>query len=110
MRYYSTQPAAGGILTFLGGAVKTISGIGSLFKSKKAAVTAPLAAPATTKAAIPESAIRSLMGGGGGGGGISGGRRRGKGISARELRGFRKVARLLKSEGMVSKRARGRKK
>jgi len=38
-------------------------------------------------------------------------RRRGRGITARELRGFRKVARLLHSMGMVPRRfSRGRKK
>lgn len=47
--------------------------------------------------------------GGGGGGTGTGKRRRSRGITARELRGFRKVSRLLHSEGMVSRRARGRK-
>lgn len=47
----------------------------------------------------------------GGGGGRSGGgtRRRSRGITARELRGYRKVSNLLHKEGMVSRRARGRK-
>jgi len=45
---------------------------------------------------------------GGGGRGASGGwaPRRAKGITARELRGYRKVANLLHREGMVSRRAR----
>lgn len=49
---------------------------------------------------------------GGGGRGAAGGwgpPRRAKGITARELRGYRKVANLLHREGMVSRRARGRK-
>lgn len=36
-------------------------------------------------------------------------RRRRRGITATELRGYRKVANLLHKEGMVSRRARGRK-
>jgi len=49
--------------------------------------------------------------GGVGGGGVGGGgvRRRSRGITARELRGYRKVANLLHREGMVSRRSRGRK-
>lgn len=37
-----------------------------------------------------------------------GARRRSRGITARELRGYRKVANLLHREGMVSRRGRGR--
>lgn len=44
----------------------------------------------------------------GGGGGGTGVRRRSRGITARELRGYRKVANLLHKEGMVSRRGRGR--
>lgn len=47
--------------------------------------------------------------GGGGGGRGGGARRRSRGITARELRGYRKVANLLHREGMVSRRGRGRK-
>lgn len=47
----------------------------------------------------------------GGGAAASGGmgrRRRSRGITARELRGYRKVANLLHREGMVSRKSRGR--
>jgi len=45
----------------------------------------------------------------GGGGGVgTGRRRRSRGITARELRGYRKVANLLHREGMVSRKSRGR--
>lgn len=52
-----------------------------------------------------------LRGAGPEGRGASGGwgYRRRRGITATELRGFRKVANLIHKEGMVSKRARGRK-
>lgn len=66
---------------------------------------------------MDELARQLGLGGGGGGGGaaVNGGgggggrRRRSRGITSRELRGYRKVSNLLHREGMVSRRARGRK-
>jgi len=112
MRY---APAAGGLLTgIIGGAGKLIGG---LFQSK-----ATKAAIAAGKAALANPAVRTglavgagtlagqLMTGGGGGRGASGSwPHRRRGITATELRGYRKVANLIHKEGMVSKRARGRK-
>lgn len=105
VRQYRYAPAAGGLFSFipkiLGGAVNAVTGM-NLIKTKTAAVQA--VAPVQKLAAAPSSAaVKSLLGGGGGG------TRRGKGISHRELKGYRKVARLLHKEGMVSKRAHGRK-
>lgn len=105
---------------WLGGAIKLIGGLFS--KGKK--VVAPAVAAATK--AIKTPVGRQIAGGvaagagwaagekllRGGGGGASGGwgpPRRARGITARELRGYRKVANLLHREGMVSRRARGRK-
>lgn len=114
MRY---APAAGGPFSFLtgiiGGAGKLIGG---LFKSKavQKVVSNPLVQGAGLGAGT--ALAGQLMAGGGGGGsakanrGASGGwtGRRSRGITARELRGYRKVANLIHKEGMVSKRARGR--
>lgn len=109
MRY---SPAAGDISGLLGGAAKLIGG---LFKSKatKAAIAIakkvavnPLAQTALA-AGAGALAGEALMGGGGGGRGATGGWRvRRKGITATELRGFRKVAKLLHNEGMVIKKHR----
>jgi len=123
LRQYRYSPAAGDLFGFLGKAVKGVvsfvkGGIKSIGKSKTAQVLAETALPAA-KNALPALAagaaaggLATLLKGGGGGSGASGyygTRRRGKGITARELRGFRKVANLLHKEGMVSKRAhRGR--
>jgi len=102
LQNFRYQPAAGGLLSFipkaLGGLVNTITGL-NIIKPKvapPAAAITPMKAPTGTSAAV-----RALIGGGGT-------TRRAKGISGRELRGFRKVARLLHKEGMVSKKARGR--
>lgn len=100
---FKYQPAAGGLLSFipkaLGAVVNTITGV-NIIKPKAAA--APLQAPAMkAPAGVTSSAVRALIGGGGT-------TRRAKGITGRELRGFRKVARLLHKEGMVSKKSRGR--
>lgn len=124
LQQYRYSPAAGG---FLSGAAKFIGKIGKgvlgLFKKSKTAQVLtqqvlptvkknlPMIAPAVLGAAVAET-----FGGGGGGsegagasGGWTGGRRRSRGITARELRGYRKVANLLHKEGMVSRRAhRGR--
>lgn len=122
LRQYRNSPAAGDLFGFLGKAVKGVvsfvkGGIKSIGKSKTAQVLAETALPAAKKA-LPALAAGAGAGmlasltSGGGGGGASGGwgaRRRGKGITARELRGFRKVSNLLHKEGMVSRRAhRGR--
>lgn len=108
VRQYRYAPAAGGLFSFipklLGGAVNAVTGM-NLIKTKTAAVQSVAPVQKLAAAAPSSAAVKSLLGGGGGGGGI----RRGKGISAKELRGFRKVSRLLHNEGMVSKRARGRK-
>jgi hypothetical protein len=102
-------PAAGGLLS---GVVKfgaKLLGIG-----KK---VAPVVATAVKNPIVQTGmmvagaeAASALLSGGGGGSGASGGwvRRRRRGITATELRGYRKVANLIHKEGMVSKRARGR--
>jgi len=121
LRQYQYSPAAGGLVSFLGKAAKGVvgfvkGGIKALSKSKTAQVLAETALPAAKKAApyvLPAAAAAAIAASGGGGGGASGGwsggTRRGKGITARELRGYRKVSNLLHKEGMVSRRAhRGR--
>lgn len=119
--YYMNRMAYGASSgDLLGLAAKGIKGLFGLFKKKKITQVVQTALPAAKKMAnvvlpgvaagagwaLGESAIS-----GGGGGGASGGwvRRRARGITARELRGYRKVANLLHKEGMVSRRARGRK-
>jgi len=103
---------------WLGGVLK---GAISLFKKKAPAIIAkggqliksPVGRQVATAAAAGAGwAAGERILGGGGGRGASGGwgaPRRAKGITARELRGYRKVANLLHREGMVSRRARGRK-
>lgn len=116
IRQYSYSPAAGGGL--LGGVIGAVGkfigkGLGiikpkviqvatQLPKSKAIQVIAPAVA-----GGIAYAGAEKLMGGHGASGGWT--RRRSRGITARELRGYRKVARLLHQEGMVSRRARGRK-
>jgi hypothetical protein len=107
MRY---SPAAGGLFT------SALKFVGGLFKKKAPAIVAGAAKVA--KSPIAQGALgaagwlgaESLISGGGGakGGGVSGGfgRPRHRGITYTELKGFRKVARLLHKEGMVSKKAR----
>lgn len=116
MNRMSYAPAAGGIGTLLKGAGKLIGG---LFKSKTAAAVGTMAGKAIKNPLVQTGLIvgageaaGALLGGGGGAGrGASGswGTRRRRGITATELRGYRKVANLIHKEGMVSKRARGRK-
>lgn len=93
---------------------KLISG---LFKKKAPAVVAAAkkAAPVIAGGAASGAAWalgEQLLGPGGApvSRGASGGwgRRRRRGITATELRGYRKVANLIHKEGMVSRRARGR--
>lgn len=116
IRQYQYSPAAGGLFsTIIGGVGKFIGkGLG-LIKSgapKVAAAAVKAAKTPVGQAALYTGAAvgaQALMSGGGSSGGWSGTRRRSRGITARELRGYRKVARLLHQEGMVSRRARGRK-
>jgi hypothetical protein len=106
---------AGGLIgNILKGGAKLIGG---LFK-KKGVQTVVTAAGKAIKNPVVQTGLMvagteaaSALMSGAGGRGASGGwspSRRGRGITARELRGYRKVARLLHKEGMVSKRARGR--
>jgi len=114
MRRMSSSPAAGGLLTgLLGGAAKAV---GNIFQSKgtKALIAAGksvLSKPVIQTGLLVGGAelASGLLRGGGGSSGSWSGRRRGRGITATELRGFRKVANLIHKEGMVSSRARGRK-
>lgn len=116
IRQYSYSPAAGGIFsTIIGGIGKFIGkGLGIIkpAATKAAQVAATVARTPAGQAAIAAgagtAAAALLRGGGGGASGGWGTRRRSRGITARELRGYRKVARLLHQEGMVSRRARGR--
>lgn len=97
-----SAPAAGSIITSLiGGAAKLV---GKLTQSKatKAAIAYAKANPGKIAAGAAGAAGVALgLTSGGGGRGASGswGRRR-KGITATELRGFRKVSCLLHKEGM----------
>lgn len=93
-----------------------IKGAIGLFKKKAPAVLAKGAAIVKTPvgrqiaggvaAGAGWAAGEKILGGGRGAGGGWGAPRRAKGITARELRGYRKVANLLHREGMVSRRAR----
>lgn len=107
----SGAPAAGGLLTGIVNVGKKLLGIGKTVAPvvAKAAKNPMVQTGAMIAAGVGANAL--LEGGGGGGrgasGGWGGGRRR-RGITATELRGYRKVANLIHKEGMVSKRARGR--
>lgn len=110
LRQYQTSPAAGGIFSFLAPVAKFIGkGLGII---KPAATKAAQVAIKATKSPVGQAALYAGAGaatsallGGGGASGSYGPRRRGRGITARELRGYRKVANLLHREGMVSRRA-----
>ena len=116
IKQYRYSPAAGGIFgTIIGGIGKFIGkGLG-IIKPAAAKVAAAAATP-TGKAVLSAAAAGTagaLLAGsgrapGGATGSWAGSRRRSRGITARELRGYRKVANLIHKEGMVSKRARGR--
>lgn len=115
IRQYQYSPAAGGIFSFLSPVVKFVSGgVSKLLGSKAAQTAVKVAKSPVGQAAIyagAGAAASKLLQGAPGPGGASGAfgyRRRSRGITARELRGYRKVARLLHQEGMVSRRARGR--
>lgn len=114
IRQYQYSPMAGGLVgSLLKGAGKLVGG---LFKKKGVQAAVTMAGKAVKNPVVQtglmvagtEAAGALLSGGRGASGGWSGSRRS-KGITARELRGFRKVSRLLHKEGMVSKLARGRK-
>lgn len=104
----SGAPAAGGPFTGILKLGAKLLGIGK----KAAPVVQKLAKnPVVQTAAIVGGTelAGSLMSGGGSHGASGGfGVRRRRGITATELRGYRKVANLIHKEGMVSKRARGR--
>lgn len=118
LRQYQYSPAAGGFLSGAIGAIGKFIGKG-LGIIKPAATKAALVVSKAAKTPVGQAAIYTGAGiaasqllEGGGGKGAAGGwapRRRSRGITARELRGYRKVANLLHKEGMVSKRVRGRK-
>lgn len=121
IRQYQYSPQAGGLFSFAAPLVKTVGGfIGKALNIGKKALPA-IGAGAKAMAKNPalqalagvvgyEAAVKILSGkGGGGSSGSFGYRRRARGITALELRGYRKVANLIHKEGMVSRRARGRK-
>lgn len=93
-----------------------VKGVVGLFKKKAPAVVGAVAKAAKTPvgrqiaggvaAGAGWAAGEKILGGGGSGASGSWAPRRAKGITARELRGYRKVANLLHREGMVSRRAR----
>lgn len=115
IRQYSYSPAAGGLFSSVIGAVGKFIGKG-LGIIKPAATKAAQVAATAAKSPVGQAALiagtaagaSALFKGGGGASGSFGTRRRGRGITARELRGYHKVARLLHREGMVSRKARGR--
>lgn len=118
LNQYRYSPAAGGLGSLLKGAVNLVAGVagvGQVFKKGQKAppnVFSPTQqqqmSGGWTAAAqgLVQGAVKAARGAKGGGG--TGVVRRGRGITARELRGYRKVANLIHKEGMVSKRARGR--
>jgi len=118
MRRMQYAPAAGDLFSSILKLGKGIvKGIGSAFGGGKAKeVLVQQVLPAAKKAlpyvapAVAGYAVGELTGGGGPSRGATGGwyPRRRRGITATELRGYRKVANLIHKEGMVSKRARGR--
>lgn len=107
--------AAGGLGTIIKGAGRLIGGLfksGAAKRAGAAAVKMAKSPIAQTAAMVAAGSAASglLQGGGKESSGASGswGVRRRRGITATELRGFRKVANLIHKEGMVVKRARGR--
>lgn len=114
IKQYQYSPAAGGgilggVAKFVGGALKKV--FPSLTRAGQAVMTA--AKTPAGQALVGTAAGYWMMDALTGqpkfvkGRGASGGwHRRARGITARELRGYRKVANLLHKEGMVSRRAR----
>jgi hypothetical protein len=108
MNRMQMSPAAGGLFS---GIVKFGAKLLGIGKKVAPVVVAAAKNPAVQMGAavLGAEAAGALLSGGGGGGSTGGWtRRRRRGITATELRGFRKVANLIHKEGMVSKRARGR--
>jgi len=110
----SGSPAAGGLLSgALGFVAKTVGKI-TQSKAARAAIAYAKANPGKVAAgaAGAAGAALGLVAGSGGGRGASGswGTRRRKGITATELRGFRKVSCLLHKEGMSIRKPAGRRK
>lgn len=104
------SPAAGGLFTSLAKGAARLIGKLTQSPATRAAIAAGkkvLANPMVQTGLVigGVEAGTALLSGGGGRGGASGGwtRRRRKGITATELRGFRKVASLLHKEGMTIK-------
>lgn len=114
IRQYQYSPAAGGLFGTVIGAVTKFVGKGlGIIKTAAPTVAKVVKSPVGqaalyTGAAVGAEALMRPSAKHAGASGYYGVRRRGKGITARELRGYRKVAGLLHKEGMVSKRARGR--
>lgn len=113
----ATRGAAGGlpILAALGGLIPKVIKVGGklLGIGKKAAAIPAVQQTAKAVAAGAGYAAAAKMLGGGGGGGATGSygyRRKARGITATELRGFNKVAGLLHRVGMVPRKTRGYKK
>lgn len=112
---YGTEAGDPFLAGLLKGGVKLI---GSLFKKKAPAVVAaakkaaPVIAAGAASGAAWAAGQQLLQPGqqmpGYSTSGGWGPRRRRRGITATELRGYRKVANLIHKEGMVSRRARGR--
>lgn len=114
----ATRGAAGGLPLLAAGAKiakPAIKFLGKLFGIGKKAAAIP-AVQQTAKAVAAGAgyaAAAKMLGGGGGGAGASGAygfRRKSRGITATELRGFNKVAGLLHRVGMVPRKTRGYKK
>lgn len=105
--YQQSGYYAGGLLDIVKKGAKAVKGL----ISKGGAAMKGLTAKGGGMEAIMQQ-LGLTPGGGGeaaGGAAAGGARRRSRGITARELRGYRKVSNLLHREGMVSRRARGRK-
>lgn len=113
----ATRGAAGGlpILSAVAGLIPKVVKVGGKLLGlgkKAAAVPAVQQAAKLAAGGAGYAAAAKLLGGGGGGAGASGGwtRRKARGITATELRGFNKVAGLLHRVGMVPRKTRGYKK
>lgn len=112
----ATRGQAGGlpIIGAIAAAIPKVIKVGGklLGLGKKAAAIPAVrtAAGAVATGAGYAAATKLLAGGGGGASGGFGYRRKARGITATELRGFNKVAGLLHRVGMVPRKTRGYKK
>jgi len=111
----ATRGQAGGlpILGAIAGLLPKVIKVGGKLLGigkKAAAVPAVRAAGAAVATGAGYAAASKLLGGGGGASGSFGYRRKARGITATELRGFNKVAGLLHRVGMVPRKTRGYKK